>query len=203
MTIWGYLSLIIFFLNATQTDEEGFEIVRQDERVTLYERWTSFPGTTVQSRQIKGVFQTPVTLEKMYTTITHESKIREWQSHLLEYRHFPDSDTTWHTYSLYDMPWPMDDQDYLLGQTLKVRSQELIILRFQHAANEALAPVQEDIERKPTIGQWELKKLADGQTLVTYTVIGKPVGYPRFVTDRIVRNNMMNTLKTLMKVAEQ
>lgn len=190
------------FLDAQETEPE-YEVVRQDEKIILYERWTLFPGSTVNSRQIKGIFQTTASLEEMFAAITNEAKIKEWQSHIVEHKHIPQNDTSWHTYSRYDIPWPLTDQDYLLNYIIKERTGNRIVLEFQYALNEKLAPVKDDIDRMPTIGQWELEKLSNGHTRVTYTATSKPVSYPRFITDRIVRNNMMSTMHALIEVAEE
>jgi|APTNR8051073442_1049403.scaffolds.fasta_scaffold00005_60 hypothetical protein len=200
--IWFTIILYPGFLAAQETEAE-YEVVRQDEKITLYERWTNFPGSTVNSRQIKGVFQTTASLDKMFTAITSEAKIKEWQSHIIEHKYIPKNDTSWHTYSLYDIPWPLTDQDYLLSYTIKERTENRMVLSFQYSLNEKLAPVKEDVDRMPTIGQWELEKLANGNTQVIYTATSKPVSYPRFITDRIVRNNMMSTMHALIEVAEQ
>jgi uncharacterized protein YndB with AHSA1/START domain len=190
------------FLVAQEAEPE-YEVVRQDEKITLYERWTFFPGTTVNSRQIKAVFQTNVLPDKMFTAITDETKIKEWQIHIIEHKYIPKNDSAWHTYSLYDIPWPLTDQDYLLSYTLKERTDDRMVLSFQYSLNEKLAPVREDIDRMPTIGQWELEKLSNGKTQVTYTATSKPVSYPRFITDRIVRNNLMSTMHALIEAAEK
>lgn len=201
--IWFALIFIIpGFLSAQET-EAGYEIVRQDEKITLYERWTNFPGSTVNSRQIKCIFQTPVSLDKMFICITNEAKIKEWQSHIVEHKYIPKNDSSWHTYSLYDIPWPLTDQDYLLSYSIKERSESRLVLSFEYSLNEKLAPVKEDVDRMPTIGQWEFVKLSNGYTQVTYIATSKPVSYPRFITDRIVRNNIMSTMNALIEVAEQ
>jgi hypothetical protein len=201
--IWFSLIVSVPGFLAAQETEAEYEVVRQDEKITLYERWTFFPGSKVNSRQIKGIFQTTASLDKMFTAITHEAKIKEWQSHIIEHKYIPKNDTSWHTYSLYDIPWPLTDQDYLLSYTLKERTENRMVLSFQYSVNEKLAPLKEDVDRMPTIGQWVFEKLTNGNTQVTYIATSKPVSYPRFITDRIVRNNMMSTMHALIEVAEQ
>src|SRR5689334_4752940 len=87
-------------------ENEGYEIVRQDEKITMYERWTPYPGTTTNSRQIKCVFQVDTDLNTILAHIYEDSKIRTWQENILEYKIIPKYDSLWIAYSYYRIPWP-------------------------------------------------------------------------------------------------
>jgi hypothetical protein len=63
--------------------------------------------------------------------------------------------------------------------------------------------LNKDADRKPTIGQWQFEKLTNGKTQVIYTIVTKPTSYPRFITDSIVRNNLMSIISSLIAVAEK
>jgi hypothetical protein len=187
----------------SQSTEDGFEIVRQDEKITLYERWTPFPGTITLSRQIKGVFEVAVSLADMYNAICNEQKLRSWQENILDYKFIPISDTTWIIYSMAEIPWPLSNQDYLMSYRLLKKNEKQIILTFEHNSNLELVPLRKDTDRTPTAGMWLLEKVSEQKTKVTYTATSLPVDYPRFITDRIVRNNLMNTIHKLIVVAEK
>jgi hypothetical protein len=186
-----------------QPVEDGFEIVRQDAKITLYERWTPFPGTSIKARQVKGVFEVGVTLTDMYNTIHNEQEIKSWQSNIIEYKFIPISDTTWVIYSLTEIPWPLSNQDYLLSYRLVTKNEKQIVVSFEHNANVEIMAIRNDADRTPTVGSWLLEKISDQRTRVTYTVASMPVDYPRFITDRIVRNNLMSTINKLIAVAEK
>ena len=186
-----------------QSINEEYGIVRKNDKITLSERWIPFLGTHLKSRQIQGVFQTSASMDKMLRTVTDEAIIMEWQKNIIKYQFFPGSDSTWQTYSLYEMPWPLNNQDYLLKYTLTKQADKSMILSFQDSLNEQLAPLNKDADRKPTIGQWQFEKLANGNTQVIYTIVTKPTSYPRFITDSIVRNNLMTIISTLIAVAEK
>ncbi len=187
----------------SQPSIDGYEVVRQDERITLYERWSPFPGTSTDSRHIISTFKVDVALTDFYSAIRTEQKIKAWQENILEYKFIPKTDTTWCVYTVTEVPWPLDNQDYLLTYSLVEISESRIILSFEHSTDLNLAPLREDVDRKPTIGTWLLEKTSDHQTKVTYTVTSMPVDYPRFITDRLVRNNLMSTMNKLITVAEK
>lgn len=190
------------FVNGQSTIEE-YGIVMQDERITLYERWVFFLDTNIKGREIQGVFETSASMDKMLTTVVDETRIREWQTNIIKYQYIPGSDSIWHTYSLYKMPWPLNKQDYLLKYTLRKLTDNLTVLSFQDSLDEQLAPLNKNVDRKPTIGQWQFEKLSNGNTQVIYTIVTKPTGYPRFITDPIVRNNLMSIINALVEVAEK
>lgn len=195
--------LISCQLSAQSTAEnEGYSIVRQDEKITMYERWAPYPGTTTSSRQIKCVFQANVEVSKMLAHLYEEEKIKAWQENLLEYKITPKNDSVWVAYSYYRIPWPLDNQDYLLLYAQR-KIENRIVLSFNHLEDEKLGAIRKGVDRRPTIGTWELEKIAIGKTKVTYTITSLPLNTPRFITDRIVHNSLMSTINKLILVAEK
>jgi hypothetical protein len=187
----------------SQPDSDGFEIVRQDERITLFERWTPYPGTSTSARQVKGIFEIAVSLPDAYNTIHSEEKIKAWQENILEYKLIPKNDTSWTVYSRAEIPWPLDDQDYLLRYSLMEKNEKKIVLSFEHCSDATIMPVTKEADRTPTTGKWILEKVSDQKTKVIYVVTSMPVDYPRFITDRLVRNHLMETMNKLIRVAEK
>jgi len=204
-----FISIALFLfvasslLGQSAKENDGYEIVRQDEKITMYERWTPYPGTTINSRQIKCVFLTNTELNTIYAHIYEESKISTWQENILEYKITPKNDSLWIAYSYYRIPWPLSNQDYLMTYTVLERSENRIVLSFVHLEDEKLMAIRKGVDRRPTTGKWELEKVAKGKTKVTYTITSLPINHPRFITDRIVHNSLMSTINKLILVAEK
>jgi hypothetical protein len=198
------LFLLVFFRTYPQTSSspEEYEIVRQDERVFLYERWADFPGTTTKARALKVVFTTSASMDKMITVITQETKLKEWQKNLAEFKSYPKNDSVWHFYTWYKMPWPLTDQDYFALYKIREHTPNRVVLVFEPAVNEKVAPKREKIDRMKAYGKWILEKTSTGKTKVTYFVTGESVNFPRAITDNIARNNFMSTMNALISVAE-
>jgi hypothetical protein len=199
-------SLVLVLMNCIAFAQPGasdaYEIVRQDERIFLYERWADFPGTTTKARGLKVIFTVAASFDKMVTMVTEEEKIQEWQKNLAEFKRYPKNDTAWHVYTWYKMPWPLTDQDYYAKYNIPERTASRIVIAFGPAVNDKAAPAREKINRMKAYGRWVLEKTATGKTKVTYFITGEPVNMPRSVTDNIVRNNFMSTMNTLITVAE-
>jgi hypothetical protein len=153
----------------TKSENDGFEIVRQDEKITMYERWTPYPGTTTDARQIKCVFHINSDLAKAYAYVYEDSKIQTWQDNILEYKIMPKNDSLWVAYSYYRIPWPLANQDYLLTYRVLEKNENKVILTFTHLEDEKLGAVRKGVDRRPTVGRWELENVAKGKVKITYT----------------------------------
>lgn len=200
--------LVLFFVGGSivaqaQKENAEYEVVRQDPKITLYERWTDFPGTTTKARDLKIVFYVAVSPEKMLTMVTEENSLKTWQKNLEEYKVHPQSDTSWHVYSYYKMPWPLTNQDYYARYRVASKTAYKIVIEFAPAENLKVAPIREKVDRMPAYGKWVIEKTTTGKSKVTYIITGKPVNIPRAVTDNLVRNNFMNTINELIAVAEK
>ena len=196
------LVLVCSQLSAQSAENGAYEVVRQDEKITMYERWAPYPGTTTDSRQIKCIFQANVELTKMLSYLYEDAKIKTWQENILEYVITPKNDSVWVAYSYYKIPWPLSNQDYLLTYSVQKNGNK-VVLSFTHLEDEKLGPIRKGVDRRPTIGKWELEKIANNKTKITYTITSLPLSTPRFITDRIVHNNLMATIHKLISVAEK
>jgi hypothetical protein len=51
-------------------------------------------------------------------------------------------------------------------------------------------------------GSWYFQSLPDGKIKVTYRILSMPGNLPRFITDPVIRNNLMSTVKSYIKILE-
>jgi hypothetical protein len=190
-----------------QNDPEGFELLKKEERISIYERWVFFPGSQppVRAREVKGVFLIRSTIYEILSIMKNESTIKVWQKHVSKFKVYPHTDSTlWHEYSYHDIPWPVSDQDHFLEYRLQEKKPgEYFFISFKSQKNEKLAPVLEDVTRMELAGTWELEQLNPNEVRVTYRIFSMPIGIPRIFTDPVIRSNLMSTIKALTKLAEE
>ena len=190
-----------------QVDPEGFELLRKEERIAIYERWVFYPGSQppVKAREVKGEFRINSTIFEILSIIKDENKIQRWQKHVSKFKVYPQPDTTyWLEYSYHDIPWPVSDQDHFLEYRLtEKKSGEVFFITFQSQVNNRLAPVDEDVTRMQLTGSWELIQLSPKEVKVIYRIYSMPIGIPRIFTDPVIRSNLMSTIKALTKLAEE
>jgi hypothetical protein len=206
------LSLLFYLifvgsLYGQSSEIEKFELVREDSPIFVYERWITFPGKVpaVKAREVKGEFLINASMYEVLTILKDESKIQIWQSHVEDFKVYPQPDTSqWFEYSYHDIPWPVSDQDHFLRYDLEevIPDKELII-RFESVVNPKLSPVKKGVTRMELAGSWKLEQLAPNQVKVTYRILSMPSSIPRMFTDPVIRSNLMSTIKALTKLAQE
>jgi hypothetical protein len=202
------LSLIVIEpVNAQVSEVEKFELVKEDSPVFVFERWVTFPGKVpeVDAREVKGEFLVNASIYKVLSIIKNESKIKDWQKHVSEFKIHLQPDTSyWMEYSYHDLPWPVSDQDHFIRYTLieKYPRKELL-MNFESIINAKLAPEKKGVTRLELSGSWRLEQLSPKQSKITYRILSMPGTIPRMFTDPIIRSNMMSTIKALTKLAQE
>jgi hypothetical protein len=207
----GVTLLVIFFsvlISKAQTQPNGgFELVREDADIFIYERWTIFPKSNppVKAREVKGEFKVKSTIPQAIALIQDEKKITEWQSHVTEFKVYLQSDSTWwEEYSYHDIPWPVSDQDHFLIYRIDpVSTPDRVMITFETKVNHVLAPVREDVARMTLAGSWLIEKIPGQKIKVTYSILSMPSHIPRLFTDPVIRNNMMSTIKHYIEILEK
>lgn len=205
-------SLFVFFLTfirpiqAQDSEDEKFDLVKEDSPIFIYERWITFPGKVpaVKAREVKCEFLVNTSMYKILSILKDESSIKIWQKHVSDFNVHPQPDTSfWLEYSYHDIPWPVSDQDHFLRYDLveKIPGQELFIA-FQSVINPKLAPIENGVTRMELAGSWRVEQVTSQQVKVTYRILSMPSSIPRMFTDPVIRSNMMSTVKALTKLAE-
>jgi len=193
---------VVFFLTTFLShgqDSEGFVVVKKEGTTTIYERWITLPNSNppIEAREVKGEFFFHNTMFAGLNLIQDENKIYQWQSHVSEFKVYMEKDTTtWHEYSYHDIPWPVSDQDHLLQYTIKeFIPGKYLFITFESKENATLAPVRKGVTRMELSGSWKWEHINARETKVTYRILSKPIGIPKWLTDPIIRSNIMTTIE--------
>jgi hypothetical protein len=194
-------------LQSLAQDKEGFELIKEEDNIHIYERWINFPKSNpvVKAREVKSEFFVNNTIYAALHLIKNESKIQDWQSHVSEFKVYPQIDTTtWFEYSYHDIPWPVSDQDhYLIYKLNVIEPGKILLIAFESRTNAKVAPIREDVARMGLAGSWKLERISNRKTKVTYRIISMPSSIPKFFTDPVIRRNMMSTIKSYIGLLEE
>src|SRR5688500_20045051 len=95
---------------------DGFELVRDEDGILVYERWVTFPKSNpaVTAREVKSEFYIRANIHDALSLMRDESKIGDWQKHVSEFKIYPRTDSVRYEYSYHDIQWPVSDQDHFL-----------------------------------------------------------------------------------------
>ena len=184
---------------------DGFELVRDEDGILVYERWVTFPNSNpaVTAREVKSEFHVRSDIHRALRLMRDEAYIKSWQKHVSEFKIYRHSDSVWHEYSYHDIPWPVSDQDHFLEYTIRNPvEQDGIFITFQTVMNNNLAPVRDNVSRMTLSGSWYFQELPEGKIKVTYRILSMPGTLPRFITDPVIRSNLMSTVRNYIDILE-
>ncbi|HEY9488588.1 MAG TPA: hypothetical protein VIQ51_09655 [Chryseosolibacter sp.] len=207
------IGVCVFILTASNTESlaqtgthDGFELVRHENNILVHERWVTFPKSDppITAREVKSEFIIRSNVNDALSLMRSEAKIGLWQKHVSEFRIHPHSDSAWYEYSYHDIPWPVSDQDHFLEYTVQDPVEgDGIFVTFETVQNEALAPVRKGVSRMTLSGSWYFQDLPDGRIKVTYRILSMPGNLPRFITDPVIRSNLMSTVRNYINILEK
>jgi len=203
INVWLFCWLV--GLSAAAQDKDGFELVKKDGTISVFERWITYPNSNppFKAREVKGEFYYNNSIYAGLHLVQDEEKISKWQSHVSKFEVYRQADSTeWHEYSYHDIPWPVSDQDHYLEYTLAVMSPTKLLVTFKSVVDATRAPVDEDVSRMELSGSWTWEEIAPNRTKVTYIILSKPNGLPKWLTDPIIRGNIMTTIREYIEVLE-
>ena len=195
--------LLAFFKDGRSQDD--FVLVKKDDPVFIYERWITFPKSDppIEAREVKGEFHFKNTVDEAVRLLKDEKRIFKWQSHVTEFRVFENEDANhWNEYSYHDIPWPVSDQDHLLKYWMTRNEKGDIFIEFESFYDEKLAPRKKGVTRMDLSGSWTFQNAGNGKTKATYRILSMPLNIPKFLTDPIIRNNMMTTIQEFIMLME-
>jgi hypothetical protein len=187
-------------------EDEGFVLVKEEGNIFIYERWITFPKSDppISAREVKSEFVFRNTVVEGVRLLQNEKLIFKWQDHVSEFKVYKQRDsTTWTEYSYHDIPWPVSDQDHLLRYNVMKNTPGEVFIVFESITDDALAPLRKGVTRMQLSGSWTFKRIDHQKVKATYRILSMPLNIPKFLTDPIIRNNMMTTIEEFIALMEQ
>jgi len=120
------------------------------------------------------------------------------QFHILDKRGAND----WTFYTAYDMPWPIEDRDYVVEGAMKIDSAKNEVVISLKSGQSAKAPKTVGVRADLTESWYKLVPLPGDKTEVTVSIQTDPRGeIPPWLVNLIQKSWPANTLSKLEKVA--
>ena len=166
----------------------------------MYERWNEI-NVDHMVREVKVVYTIKASIESAAALITNEDKATQWNKASSMYKIIANKKNEWVSYIQYDLPWPMDNQDCVL-QYSALSEENKHIINFKSIEHE-IFPTSKNVTRIEDInGKWIFKPTATG-TVVEYSITTTPSPtLPRWVTDPLVRSNLIDTMDEFRNILE-
>jgi len=208
MRVYAVLFVLKFFCllpSALAQDKEGFELVKKEGGIAIYERWITLPTTNppVKTRELKCEFYYNNGLYAGLHLLRNEKMIQQWQPQVSEFRIYHQRDTTvWLEYAHHAIPWPVSNQDHFMEYKLLVHTNRMLTISFKSRDNADLAPIRKGVTRLYLSGSWTLELVGNHRVKATYKVISKPGSIPKMLTDPIVRTNIISNMQGFVDLLE-
>ncbi|MBZ4192380.1 hypothetical protein [Niabella beijingensis] len=203
-------TLLIFFLilfcgRLLAAPGGDFKLVKTSNGINLYERWVMHNGSKV--RELKVSFEvTGVGFSDVVTLLKDAGKGGRWNVKSSQYKIAVTRDANvWLNYIRYALPWPMEDQDcslkFFYTPTGGSGAQTIYFESVQHQVYPRLKNVT---RLEGTSGRWVLDPLGGQEARITYQILtNKSASVPRWVSDPIVYDNILNTMYRFKSLLQQ
>lgn len=182
-------------------DTAEFTLVKTSGDIALYERWIT-PEPHQSARQVKAMFTLRASPAAAVALLKDGSRGRMWNKNTNSYRVVDVRDDAWVGYIQYDLPWPVSNQDCVL-QYQAAGDEDSMVVTFEGTEHEQF-PERKRVQRIEEIrGKWVFTKVDDGEVLVEYYITTYPSKtLPRWITDPIIRNNLIETVSAFRGMLE-
>lgn len=204
--LWLPLNLLGVMIIVTpgwaQPEMNEYKLVVDEDFVRIYERWVSQKeqGTV---REVKVEFTVYADAQRILDCLQQESLINQWTQNHKACKVVAKDKANWEVSILYPVPWPARNKEGIIAHSVKRFSQEGF-----HVALSSLdhPPYRLDPSASllgKTAGSWTATRQKTGAFLMTYKVVTQQDQVlPRWVTDPIVRNNLVHSMVALRDLAQ-
>jgi len=168
-----------------------WESVKQDNGVDISYRWLAF-GDTLKTREVATCFIADARVEDVLINLRTKQALETWNNGVRELNLLKNTDSSWITHTIYNIPYPFSQQDLVLKNTIE-RSADLTLVHVK-ALPEYIALVDDVNRQRYYRGQWTLKPLVGGKTEVHFSVISfSKSSIPRFIRDPIIQHALLSS----------
>jgi hypothetical protein len=202
-----FIFFIFVFINFTtfaQKEEpethSEWKLSKEKDGIKIYTRWRPVEKDR-EARELRGEMVVNVPITNIIQLIKDDEKATEWINRVKVFKNVKIvDDFTWYSYSEMAIPWPMDNQDMVTKNELKVYKNGKVAIVLSGASEQV--PVKDGIRRIEHFeGGWKMEPLPKGNVKITYSMYNnsKPV-IPRLITDPLVFNSFWSTLDDMRKI---
>jgi len=176
----------------TKTAEKGpWKTVKDESGITLQYRSIKL-GQSIKTRELKANFTVHANKDSAFSYLHLPQKYKIWNKGSKLYTILDGDSLNWIAHSVYNIPFPLSQQDLVTDNSRVDTNQHIIINTI---SNPNYIPIMEDVNRiKYYIAQWVIAPKDSNVLEITFNAITLSKSYiPRFIKDPIVQNNLIKS----------
>lgn len=190
-----------FYSNHVEKNDDlcgKWEELTSEHGVKTYVRWLC-KDDVKSVRERKGEFTVECTVDKAAGILTDPSATKKWMAGVSEnYKISQTSEAVWHTYTLFNVPWPFDKRALISAYELKhiTNSKNLII---SITSSESPINNKQDVQYLTNYkAKWIVKEIDLKQVQISFSAISNdPPIFPRYIQDPVIERMFHNNLVRL------
>lgn len=176
-----------------------WETIREEKGVKLSSRWLTF-GDSLKTREIAAYFIVDADSRGILDCLMNPIKMVEWNDGVRSLNVYKQDGSTWITHTVYDIPYPLSQQD-LVVKNVMIRDKQKIIILLS-AIPDYIEPLNNVNRQQLYFGKWELFSIENSCTEVKFSVLSfSKSRVPRFMRDPIIQNKLFNSFIRLKELS--
>lgn len=175
----------------------AWELIKQDEGIKILERWV-YLKEDFKVRERTGTMTLDCSAEEILTILRESKDIPKWMVNVENVELIKrTSEIEWYVHTVFDTPWPFDQQDMVAQYELRQQDPNITFLTV--TSRSELLPQKEDVTRlKDYHAEWVIEKIANNKIKVSFTTLcERAPEYPYWMQDPVVRKVFFNNLSNL------
>jgi hypothetical protein len=187
-----------------QNQNTDFVLVKKDKNISIYEKWIKVDNTRY-ARQLKAEFMVNASIDKVVSVLKDVKNTTQWMKSAKTYYLLKKIDqNNWYSYVQFSIPWPLNNQDCIIKfEVLPASSAKRTEIRLTGVPN-YLKEYKNVTRISDMEGSWILNNKGIKSTSVEYYIFSKQKPtFPRWITDPIMRNNMISTMNAFREIVNK
>lgn len=177
----------------------SWQVVKDGEGVDISTRWLNF-GDTLETREIATRFKVDATVMEVLNNLRSQTALKQWNSSVREVQVISSTDSTWVTHIVYDIPYPLSQQDLVTMNTIVDQCDNVVI--DVNAKPDLVKMRNNTYRQRSYFGQWQITALGNGITEVRFSAISfSKSNIPRFIRDPIVQSKLLSSFIKLKEIS--
>jgi len=183
---------------------ESWKKVKYSDNIYIFERWIEVDQKR-KVRQLRASMTVKATAHEILSVIRDDRKASKWQCGVKSFYHLKKvNKETWYSYTLYSIPWPLNNQDVVTKYQV-VNSSNSLTIKIKMTGVPDYIPEKKGVSRiSHYSGNWVLTPLNNGSCKVDYYVYSKQkTNFPKWIVDGIVRKSLWKTFDNLREMIKE
>lgn len=179
-------------------NQTKWELVKSRNGISIFSQWVTLHDG-YKTRRLRGEFRVNLPVAELLSILKDGSKIKNWMEGVSESYTIKDQENTWYSYAKFNIPWPFDDQDLVVENTLEHKESGDTVYIYLESMPD-LVPYNPDLKRMENFyGYWKVVRISGDVSLVEYAAYSRSEPLvPRFIQDPVIQNTFLHSLDNLV-----